>query len=109
MYTLQNFLDEFSQYGVRPYTEPELFQSTGIESVSVQEYPLDGYKTENELVLSTIIGCETDENRLLSFITTIRDGGAVALGISVLGDSFVPSELILEYCHQNKFTLFFLP
>lgn len=109
MYTLKDFLNEFSRYGVKLYTGPDILKNTGIESISVQEYPLEGYKTENELVLSTIIGCETDAERLLMFIRTIRQGGAVALGISVLGDDFCPSEQVLEYCNDNGFTLFFLP
>ena len=109
MYTLKDFLTEFTPYGVKLFNRPDMLQNTGIESISVQEYPLEGYKTENELVLSTIIGCENDEERLLKFIRTIRQGGAVALGISVLGDGFSPSEAVLEYCNDSGFTLFFLP
>ena len=109
MYTLKDFLTEFTPYGVKLFNKPDMLQNTGIESISVQEYPLEGYKTENELVLSTIIGCENDEERLLKFIRTIRQGGAVALGISVLGDGFSPSEPVLEYCNDSGFTLFFLP
>lgn len=109
MYTLKDFLREFSAHGVSVFTPPEALPDTGILSISVQEYPLDGYKTENELVLSTIIGCENDDDRLLSFIGTIRRGGAIALGISVLKDDFVPSDRVLEYCTEHGFTLFFLP
>ena len=109
MYTLEDFLNDFSPHGVRPFTRQDLLKSTGIESISVQEYPLEGYKTENEFVLSTILGCERDEEQLLKFIRTIRAGGASALGISVLGDWFTPSRRVLEYCNDNGFALFFLP
>ncbi len=109
MYTLEDFLNDFSPHGVRPFTAKDMLKSTGIESISVQEYPLEGYKTEKEFVLSTILGCEKDEEQLLKFIRTIRAGGASALGISVLGDWFTPSRRVLEYCNDNGFALFFLP
>ena len=109
MYTLQNFLNDFSPHGVRPFTSPDMLNNTGIESISVQEYPLEGYRAEKEFVLSTILGCERDDDQLLKFIRTIRQGGASALGISVLGDWFSPSERVLEYCNDHGFALFFLP
>ena len=109
MYTLQEFLNDFSPHGVRPFTRPDMLKNTGIESVSVQEYPLEGYRAEKEFVLSTILGCEKDDDQLLKFIRTIRQGGASALGISVLGDWFSPSKRVLDYCNENSFALFFLP
>ena len=39
MYTLQDFLNDFSPHGVKLFTGSNMLKSTGIEFISVQEYP----------------------------------------------------------------------
>ena len=46
MYTLQDFLNDFSPHGVKLFTGSNMLKSTGIEFISVQEYPLEGYRAE---------------------------------------------------------------
>ncbi len=80
-----------------------------VDSISVQEPPVEGFIRENEVVLSTAIGLDKDFS-LLNFIQNVHEAQATALILSFNpeGDQTVCQEII-DYITLNQFPLIKIP
>ena len=80
MYTLQDFLHDPPSPALRVITCPPEVSSIQVESISVQEPPLeDFFIVENEIILSTALGALENEAALRQFIKAVSDSRAAAL------------------------------
>ena len=83
------------------------FSKIIVESVSVQEFPLDNFIQENELVLSTAVGCEQEPTRYLQLIEEARQSHAAAIAFAFQGKGQAILPEILAEVHD--FPLFQIP
>ena len=63
-YTLRDFLADQPIPEIELLTGERDFSVIPLESVSVQEMPVDDFIRPNELVLSTALGCDDDPDML---------------------------------------------
>ena len=68
MYTMLDFMQDFPMEGLRLLTAPTDFSGIPIRSISVQEMPLDAFVREDEIILSTLIGCLEDDRKFQQFL-----------------------------------------
>ena len=78
-YTLADLLEGGILPSARLLTGEGDFSKVVIDSVSVQELPLDDFIQKNELVLSTAIGCDRDPQRYLQLIQRARQAHRAAM------------------------------
>lgn len=80
-----------------------------VEWVSVIEIPVENFIRQNELVLSTAIGCGHDPEALLQFIHDVYESGASALAIALGRHVFdIPNEVV-QFAEKMNFILIELP
>lgn len=79
MYTLQDFITDPPTAELRTLCCPQDVSSVFVNSISVQELPLDDFVGENEIVLSTAIGCLDNEAKFCQFVQIVKRSGAAAL------------------------------
>jgi PucR family transcriptional regulator, purine catabolism regulatory protein len=80
-----------------------------IESVSVIEIPVEDFVRENDLVLTTAIGCGTNSALFLSFVNDIYTSGASALAIATGRHVDCIPEEIIQFANEHHFPLIELP
>ncbi|MFD1705382.1 PucR family transcriptional regulator [Siminovitchia sediminis] len=88
--------------------EKELSKKT-VEWVSVIESPVENFVRENELVLSTGIGCYTDPHLFFDFVKDVYESGACALAIATGHYIYRIPEEIVDFAEQNQFVIIDLP
>lgn len=80
-----------------------------IESISVIEIPVENFVRQNELVLSTAIGCNNAPEIFKEFIRDVFESGASALAVAVGGHvKKIPKEVI-EYAEKLQFPIIEIP
>lgn len=84
-------------------------QTQPVEWVSVIETPVENFVRENELVLTTGIGCGEDEERFLQFVHDIAASNAAALAIAM--GRFVKHipDRVLHYASTHGLILLEIP
>ncbi|RWR11972.1 PucR family transcriptional regulator [Siminovitchia fortis] len=80
-----------------------------VEWVSVIESPVENFVRENELVLSTGIGCYTDPHLFFDFVKDVYESGASALAIATGHYIYRIPEEIVDFAQKNKFVMIDLP
>lgn len=80
-----------------------------IRHISVIEMPVDNFIRENELVLSTALGCQDDPQKLLSFITEIQASKAAALMIATKDNRYCLPEKVVEFGNLHRFPIIMIP
>lgn len=80
-----------------------------VEWVSVIENPVENFVRENEFVLTTGIGCNQDEEQLLSFVKDVYDSGASALAIATGRHVFEIPQIVSRFAEERNFILIEIP
>ncbi|MBQ3921413.1 MAG: PucR family transcriptional regulator ligand-binding domain-containing protein [Firmicutes bacterium] len=94
-FTLAELLKTGNIPGVEMLTRSVDPEDVSIDSVSVQELPVEDFVRRNELVLSTAIGCMKDENKFEELIRGISASHAAALFLAFSDPSYrVPGRLV---------------
>ncbi|MGG1689196.1 PucR family transcriptional regulator ligand-binding domain-containing protein [Heyndrickxia ginsengihumi] len=79
-----------------------------IESISVIETPVERLIRENEIVLTTAIGCEENDT-FKSFIKAIYASHAAAIAIAIGRNVTTIPESILKFARKHEFPIILLP
>lgn len=109
MFTLKKFLQDYNFKWIKNYLPCEPDYDLPISSVSVNEMPVENFIRENELVISTAMGCENNDDLLLKLIMDVHRSKATALLIANINDSLTLPENIMEYIINNQFPVFLIP
>lgn len=87
----------------------EILSDRQIQWVSVIEMPVENFVRQNELVLTTAIGCANDAEALKAFVQDIIDSDAAALMVAMGRHVYdIPTEVI-EMAEKQGFILIELP
>lgn len=108
-YTLSDFLraDILQTYTIlTPWRD---FEHIFIKSVSVQELPVDDFIRPGELVLSTAVGCQEDEEAFCSLIRSIGASQAAAVLLAFKDDGYQVPAGVVEYACQIGLPLIVIP
>lgn len=108
-YTLAEFLQTDAAAGIELLTEKWDFAHISIESVSVQELPVEGFIRKNELVLSTAVGCQEDESSFFALIQEVGQAQAAALLLAFQDKEYTVPQSVIEYANKTKLALFSIP
>ncbi|MGB6406241.1 MAG: PucR family transcriptional regulator ligand-binding domain-containing protein [Planococcus donghaensis] len=80
-----------------------------VQWISVMEMPVENFVRQNEVILTTAIGCHNDVEKFKGFVQDIIDSNASALMIATGRHVFdIPVEVI-ELAEQHKFVMIELP
>ncbi|MFP7201056.1 PucR family transcriptional regulator ligand-binding domain-containing protein [Lysinibacillus halotolerans] len=108
-YTLRDVLTIPLFSGAKLLAGKEIIPTQVVESVSVMELPVEDFVRNNELVLTTAIGCGGNTEVFLSFVKEVCLAGASAMAIAVGRHvESIPQEVI-DYCNGNDFPIIELP
>lgn len=108
-YSLQDFLNDHEALHLELLTHPVLFSQVRIDSVSVQELPLDNFVLKNELVFSTAIGCCAEIKRFYELIAGVKAAQAAALILTFKDPSYVIPDQVITYADSLNLPLFTIP
>lgn len=110
MYTLQDFLNDPPSPALRVITCPPEVSSIQVESISVQEPPLDDFFImENEIILSTALGALENEDALRQFIKAVSASRAAALILTFRQPNHQLSSGVVDYAASLGMPLLYLP
>lgn len=108
-YTLRDVLTIPLFSGAELLSGKETISTQIVDSVSVMELPVEDFVRNNELVLTTAIGCGGNTEVFLSFVKEVYLSGASAIAIAVGRHvQSIPQEII-DYCNKNNFPIIQLP
>lgn len=108
-YTVKDVLSIPFLNSARLLSAEQFVRSKTIESVTVIEMPVENFVRENELVLTTAIGCGNNPSLFLSFVNDIYSSGASALAIATGRHvKYIPQEII-DFAKEHQFPLIELP
>lgn len=108
-YTLENFLRDNVSPDIRLLTRAADFSNVQIESVSVQELPLDNFVGKNELVLSTAIGCDQKVSLFKELIAGVKAAQAAAMILTFKDPAYVVPDEVVDYANEQELPLFVIP
>lgn len=108
-FTIKDFLNLEIIDGGNIRCAKDIAMNKSIDSISVIELPVEDFVHENELVLTTCIGCADDPTTFRNFVWDIYKSRAAALVIS-LGRYVqeIPSEVI-KFADEIQFPLIEIP
>lgn len=108
MFTVKDFLDTNMLPWYHVYYGQELLDANCIECASCLELPIEDFARKNELVLSTLMGCESGD----AFLELIRDvhmAGSSALLITRPEDQVTLPEAVCAYLEEHPFPVILIP
>lgn len=108
-YALADFLSNQNNVDIRQITRCNRFNEIQIQSVSVQEFPLDNFIQENELVLSTAIGCDTKPENFRKMVESAIKAHASAIFFAFSSSRFQIPKSVIQFADNNNFPLFEIP
>ena len=108
-YTLAELLRTSAIEGIKLLTERKDFDQIFIESVSVQELPVEGFIRKNELVLSTAVGCQENESRFFTLIQEVGRAQPAALLLAFRDEQYEVPQSVLDYANKIELALFSIP
>ena len=110
MYTLQDFINDSPiSESLKVLSCPPDPAEVFISSISVQELPLEDFIMENEIILSTAIGCQNNESLMRQFIKAVKEAKASALILTFKDEAYQLSDSIARYAAQIGMPLFTIP
>ncbi|ANU11782.1 PucR family transcriptional regulator [Planococcus antarcticus DSM 14505] len=93
----------------RVLTAKDFVTDRTVQWISVMEMPVENFVRQNEVVLTTAIGCHDDIEKFEGFVQDIIDSNASALMIAIGRHVFdIPTEVI-ELAEQQNFVIIELP
>lgn len=108
-YTLRDFLDSNLVPGIKLITKPFDFSKVYISSVSVQELPVDDFIRENEMVLSTAVGCLANEDVFFELIREVSTSNASVLFLAFRDPVYEVFPSVISYADSVSLPVFVLP
>lgn len=108
MFTVKDFLDMNLLPWYKIFYGQEQLDLRFIEYASSLELPIEHFARKNELVLSSLVGCENKD----SFLELIRDvhmAGSSAILISRPEDQVVLPEAVCTYLEAHPFPVILIP
>ena len=108
-YTLWEFLQSDVADGIRQLAGTTDLRQIHIESVSVQELPVDDFIQRDELVLSTAVGCLGDPSSFQSLLRSVKQAGAAALFLTFRDARYVIAPDIIALANEIDLPLFSIP
>ena len=109
MFTLKDFFQSYNFKWIKNYLPYETDFDLPIYYVSVNEMPVESFIRENELVISTAMGCEKNEDLMFQLIKDIHESKATALLLANINDSLILPEKVMDYIIRNQFPVFLIP
>ena len=107
--TVESILNYEILENARVLTAKDSLADCTVQWVSVMEMPVENFVRQNEVVLTTAIGCHNDVESFKSFVQDIIDSNASALMIAVGRHVFdIPME-VLELAEEQNLILISLP
>lgn len=108
-YTLFDFLQDRITPEIKLLTREMDFQKIRIESISVQELPVDNFIQKNELVLSTAIGCLNHADAFRQLIREVGEARAAAMILTFKDvEEAIPPDIV-AYADAMSLPLFVIP
>ena len=108
-YSLADFLHSYNNLDIRQITNCGELNKIKIQSVSVQEFPVDDFIRENELVLSTAIGCDEKPERFEKMVDAAVKVHAAAICFSFSSSRFRIPHQAITLAERNQLPIFELP
>ena len=109
MYTLQDFMTDLPVEDLKILAKPADLSTIHVNSISVQELPLDAFVRENEIILSTLIGCLGSDEIFEQFLRDIKRSHAAALIVCFKDPDYRPSESVLSCAMEIGLPLLCIP
>ncbi|SDH43237.1 PucR family transcriptional regulator [Alteribacillus bidgolensis] len=109
MFTVKDVLQLPIMQQANLATEAKSRLQTPVDWVSIIEMPVENFVRKNEFVLSAGIGCEEDENKLLTFTKEVMEAEAAALVIATGRYITNLPEKVIQFCEEHGFPLIELP
>ena len=108
-FTIENFLELEIIRDATIVTTKDTIKNKSIESISVIELPVENFVHQNELVLTTCIGCTNEDSIFLNFIRDVYNSGASCLVIST--GRYVKStpQSVIDYANSIDFPIIEIP
>ncbi len=108
MFTVKDFLDKKILPWYKIFCGQEFLDACPIEYVSSLELPIEHFARKNELVLSSLVGCEK-ETSFLELIRDVHMAGASGILISRPEDQVVLPHAVLTYLAEHPFPVILIP
>jgi purine catabolism regulator len=108
-YTLWEFLQSDIAAKAHQFAGSRELRHIPIESVSVQELPVDDFIQKDELVLSTAVGCLHDAAAFLTLVRSVKDAGAAALFLAFRDTGYVIPPEVIKFADSLGLPLFSIP
>ncbi|WP_298023335.1 PucR family transcriptional regulator [uncultured Dysosmobacter sp.] len=109
MYTLADFMKSSIVPEFHLLTQEKNFYEIPIESVSVQELPVDNFIQKNELVLTTALGCLEEPDRFRQLIFEVSRAKAAAMLLAFSDETYQVSEELIRYADSLSLPVFVIP
>ncbi len=109
MYTLGDFLESHITPDIHILTHSIDFSNIPVRSISVQELPLDDFVREDELVLSTALGCDKDHEKFKHLIAGAVSAHASAIIFTFNNKNMTIPNDVLDFANSNGMPLFQIP
>lgn len=109
MYTLKDFIKDLPVEGLKILANPSDFSDIKVNSISVQERPLDTFVQKDEIILSTLIGCLNDEEIFKQFLKDVKASQAAALVVCFKDPAYQPGSNIIGCALEIGLPLLCLP
>lgn len=109
MYSLDDFLREQITPEIRLLTREQTFRSVPVESISVQEFPVEDFIQKDELVLSTAIGCMEQEEQFLKLVEEVSHARAAAMILTFKDPAYQVPPAVISYADSVGLPLFVIP
>jgi len=109
MFTLKDFKSLPCIYDVEVLTARENIERVPIEHIAVIELPVEDFIRDNELVLTTAIGCLDDIELFISFVKNVYLSKAAALVLSIKDKNYKVPQDVIEYAESINFPILRIP
>lgn len=105
MFTIKDFIKLNCFNDISILTGKEKIDNIPIEHIAVIELPVDDFIRQNELVLTTAIGCLYDTELFLSFVKSVYLSKAAGLVLSVKDENYIIPQQIINYAESIDFPI----
>lgn len=109
MFTIQEFIDLDILPWYKIVSGKEAFDVTPIEFVCVMELPVSDFVRENELVITTALGCHNNEDNFFKLIRDVHISKASGLLLTNEEDNIVLPAKCLKYVQKRNFPVIIIP
>ena len=109
MYTLKDFLSLKQLHNAQIIYIPDDLSEIEINYISAIEPPVEDFVRENELVLSSALGCTENDEDFLNFVKEIQSCRPAALALSFKPESKPVPICVSEFAKKSGLPIIRLP